>query len=226
MIMENRIFNLIRSLTIYIYSFVFCIRYLPFKQAIKVPIYISSSVRIKQLKKGDIVFECPLRRSLVVIGFEGKAGLVQQRPALLVKNGGKIVFHGETFLIGGTSLYVNDAVLSIGSHVLFNNNGYVSCVRKNISIGDDTLFGWNVVLNTTNGHPVIINGKRSSLDGEIIIGNHVWVCAYASIGKGVEISDGCIISQRSLVLRSQKTPNVLLAGNPAKVVKENVEWCW
>lgn len=224
--MINSIFNLIRSLCIYIYSLVFCIRYLPFKQAIKVPIYISSSVRIKQLKKGDIIFDCPLRRSLVVIGFDGKAGLEQQRPVIFVKNGGKIVFHGEAFLLGGTSLYVNDATLSIGSHVLFNNNGYVSCVRMNIKIGDDTLFGWNVVLNTTNGHPVVIEGKQSELDGEIIIGNHVWVCSYSNIAKGVEIADGCIISQQSLVLRSQKSPKVLLAGNPARVVKNNVEWNW
>lgn len=210
----------------FLYSLCFCLKYLPFKQAIKVPIYISPSVRIKQLKKGDIVFECPMRRSLITIGFEGRSGTEQQRAVISVKNGGRIVFNGSANLLSGTSLVVNDATLSFGSHFLCNTNGYFACTRRNITIGDDTLFGWNVFLNTTNGHPVVIDGKRSELDGEIIIGNHVWICSYVNIAKGVEIADGCIVSQCSLVLRNQLTPNALVAGNPAKIVKENVEWNW
>lgn len=208
----------------YIYSLLFCLRYLPFKQAIKVPIYISPSVRIKQLKKGDIIFNCPLRRSLATIGFEGNVGLNQQRATIVVKNDGKIVFHGSAIILGGTSLSVQGAMLSLGDNFICNTNCFISCVRKNITIGNDTIFGWNVVLNTSNGHPVFIDGRRSVLDDEITIGSHVWICSYANISKGVEIADGCIVAQNSLVLRNQLTSNALIAGNPAKIVKENVDW--
>lgn len=188
------------------------------------PIYISPSVRIKQLKKGDIILNCSLKRSLIQIGFEGTYGLEQQKSVIFVANGGKIVFNGAASILAGTSMLINGGTLSIGHKFVCNDNCYLFCRDRNITIGDYTIFGWNVVLNTFNGHPVKIGGEKKEIKGDIKIGNHVWLCSYCHVGKNVTIADGCIVSQNALVTSDQLIPNSLIAGSPARMIKENVEW--
>ncbi|GAB4187465.1 MAG: colanic acid biosynthesis acetyltransferase WcaF [Phycisphaeraceae bacterium] len=52
----------------------------------------------------------------------------------------------------------------------------------------------------------------------ITIGNGVWVCADAFIGPGVTIGDNVVVGARAVVVKDVE-PGVVVAGNPAKVVK-------
>ena len=58
----------------------------------------------------------------------------------------------------------------------------------------------------------------------IYIGNHVWIGAWARLCKDVYIPDGCIIGMGSIVTKKFTKKNSIIAGNPAKVVKEDVNW--
>ena len=42
--------------------------------------------------------------------------------------------------------------------------------------------------------------------------------------KGVTIPDNSIVATGSIVTREFKDKNVLIAGNPAKIIKEGVDW--
>lgn len=66
-----------------------------------------------------------------------------------------------------------------------------------------------------------INGKNPV--APISIGNHVWIGTNAIILKGVDIGDGAVVAAGAVVTRSVP-PRCIVAGNPAKIVKENVEW--
>lgn len=46
----------------------------------------------------------------------------------------------------------------------------------------------------------------------------------AVVCKNTKISDGCIIGVNSVVTKSVDKENVVLVGNPAKIVKKDVEW--
>lgn len=55
------------------------------------------------------------------------------------------------------------------------------------------------------------------------IGNKVWIASGAMILRGVTIGEGAIIAAGAIV--SKDVPaRCMVAGVPAKVVKENVYW--
>jgi len=61
------------------------------------------------------------------------------------------------------------------------------------------------------GHP--------SCKGDIIIENDVWIGATATIMSGVRIGNGAIVAAGSVVSKDVP-PYAIVAGNPAKIVKE------
>ena len=61
-------------------------------------------------------------------------------------------------------------------------------------------------------------------DKSIIIGNHVWIGCRTLILKGAEIGDGCIVGANNLINKKFNFSQVVLGGNPAKVVKKSVKW--
>ncbi|KQM65066.1 hypothetical protein ASE75_08455 [Sphingomonas sp. Leaf17] len=58
----------------------------------------------------------------------------------------------------------------------------------------------------------------------IFIGDRVWVGEGAYINKGVSVGNDCIVGARSVVTKRFTVNNAVIAGNPARVVKENVQW--
>lgn len=53
----------------------------------------------------------------------------------------------------------------------------------------------------------------------IYIGRGVWVCAQAFIGPGVTVGDNALVGARAVVTRDVP-PGMMVAGNPAKIVRQ------
>jgi putative colanic acid biosynthesis acetyltransferase WcaF len=53
----------------------------------------------------------------------------------------------------------------------------------------------------------------------VTIGSGVWICAGAFIGPGVTIGDNSIVGARAVVVKDVP-PGVIVAGNPARIVKK------
>ncbi|WP_434640817.1 DapH/DapD/GlmU-related protein [Thermoanaerobacterium thermosaccharolyticum] len=75
----------------------------------------------------------------------------------------------------------------------------------------------------TDFHYVIENGNKKINTDDIIIGDHVWIGSNVSILKGVRIENNSIIAANTVVTKDIPQ-NCLVAGNPAKIVKENISW--
>ncbi len=58
----------------------------------------------------------------------------------------------------------------------------------------------------------------------IEIGRHVWIGRDVKVGKNVRIADNSIVGWGSIVTRRFDEPNVIIAGNPAKVIKRGINW--
>ena len=103
----------------------------------------------------------------------------------------------------------------------FINEGVeITCASK-ITIGEGATIARDVVIRDYDGHTIEQLGYE--IAKPIIIGKHVWIGNRAMILKGVTIGDGAIIAAGSIVTKDVPT-GAVVAGVPAKVVKEDVKW--
>ncbi|EFG8312911.1 acyltransferase [Escherichia coli] len=95
-----------------------------------------------------------------------------------------------------------------------------------ITIGEDCMFSRDIVIRSGDSHSIIdlTTGERINKAKSVIIGKHVWMGYGVNIGKGAVIKQNTIIGMGSYVNKEFTRGNVILAGTPAKIVKENVIW--
>lgn len=88
-----------------------------------------------------------------------------------------------------------------------------------IYVGDQVLFGPNVVIATAN-HPLepTLRAKGYQYNKDVHIGENVWIGANAVIVPGVTIGRNTIIGAGSVVTKDIPE-NVIAAGNPCRVLR-------
>ena len=107
--------------------------------------------------------------------------------------------------------------ISIGENV-FINSGCCFQDQGGIEIGNNVLVGQQVVIATLN-HDLAPNRRANMLPAPVKIGNNVWVGAHATILAGVTIGDNSVVAAGAVVTKDVPA-NVVVAGVPAKVIKE------
>lgn len=146
-----------------------------------------------------------------------------RKTEITLADNAQLTLHGDVILYEGVGVRLTSgATLSIGNHTYVNRSASIDCTQE-ITIGDYCAISDNVQILDSDFHPIIYNGKKSAMSKPVHIGNHVWIGRSAIILKGVTIGDGAIVGAGSIVTRDVP-PGCLVAGNPARVIKENVEW--
>jgi acetyltransferase-like isoleucine patch superfamily enzyme len=137
--------------------------------------------------------------------------------------------NAELIVNGNFDFYYNCNICIFEGGRLELGSGYanygtqIRC-SENIKIGNDVAIANNVVIMVSDFHTIYLDdGKKKSPSLPVEIGNNVWIGREAIILKGVVIGDGAIIAAKSVVTKNVP-PKTLVAGNPAKVIKENVRW--
>ena len=124
----------------------------------------------------------------------------------------------------GTTLRCDkNAVIELGKNFYCNKNCHIRSAER-IKIGDECSLGWNVQINTDDGHSILHDGKLVNRIGSIDIDNHVWVTSNTIITKNVKIAEGCIVAQGAVVSKSIMESKSLVGGVPAKIIRTCVEW--
>ena len=91
-------------------------------------------------------------------------------------------------------------------------------------VGQDCMFAYNTLIYNTDGHSILQDGVIINRATECNIGNHVWVGMDACVLKNSIIPEGCIIGKSAIVSKKFSEKNVVIVGNPAKIVKRNIIW--
>ena len=109
-------------------------------------------------------------------------------------------------------------LLTMGRHSMISDGATIYNLGP-VTIGDHTVISQDVYVCA--GTHDYTRSNLPLLRPPIAIGSGVWICAGAFIGPGVTISDNSIVGARAVVMKDVP-PGVVVAGNPAKVVKARI----
>lgn len=222
----NRIENFLYNRTSIISSIIFNFHYLPFKQAIKLPILLHNPIfhRLRKGRcsifslKGKIIIDCDnVTQGMIRLGYILTTSHHDQ--GFIWANEGTVVFRGKTKISQSCSIR-NAGVLEFGDDVLINSNSKIICFYH-ISMGNSVRFSWDSLVCDTNFHPMkkVVTGEKIKPYAEVIIGNNVWIGQKCLILSGTKLDDGCIISGGTIVTKRLKTePMSIVVGSQAAVV--------
>lgn len=131
----------------------------------------------------------------------------------------KLIVHGDfKFFYGADIICFKGACLELGNGSFINCDSKIRC-HEHISIGTNCAISHDFTIMDSDAHA--IDGKIGT--APIHIGNHVWIGTRVTVLKGVTIGDGVIIAAGSIVTRDVPA-NCMVAGVPAKIIREKVEW--
>lgn len=118
-------------------------------------------------------------------------------------------------------VYPNAQLIIEGGYM--NSQSQIRCMEK-IVIGEQCAIARNVIIMDYDAHDIYYeDGKTNKKTSPIIIGNHVWIGVGATILKGVTIGDGAVIGAGAVVT-SDVPSNCIVAGVPARIIKNNIKW--
>ena len=118
--------------------------------------------------------------------------------------------------------------LIIGENFSVNGASFIITERpeQTLKIGNDCMFSREILIRTSDAHSLYCNDKKELLnpDNNIEIGDHVWIGQKATILKNTKIANNSVVGACSIVNKEFNEQNVIIAGNPAKIVKHNINW--
>jgi len=134
--------------------------------------------------------------------------------------------HNVKLQIGFENSPVDNCCITIGNKTSINGSSLLLGEdNSEIKIGKECMFSFDVEMSCSDTHAILDEQGNLINRGEsIIVGDHVWVCKNATIMKNTKIPNGCIVAQGSIVTKKFEKENSVIAGNPAKLVKENIRW--
>ena len=87
-----------------------------------------------------------------------------------------------------------------------------------VEIKADCVISSNVTFITHDHSINKVTNQGSNLFGRIVVGNNCFVGQNATLLYGVELADNIIVGSGSVVTKSFKENNIIIAGNPAKKI--------
>lgn len=172
---------------------------------------------ILDLKKGSKIL---IHNGFLRVGVEYN---LPQRTVLEIGENGSLIVNGRASFMKGSKIVIdNNAIFQIGNNSYVNEHSKIKCSSK-ITIGNNCAIAWNVNIIDTNVHRVITNGEESIITEDVFIHDNVWIGLNSIILKGVSIGEGSVIGAGSVVTKSIPKHS-LSAGNPCKVIKQNIIW--
>lgn len=132
----------------------------------------------------------------------------------------KMKVNGNFYVYYDTDISVfENGYLELGSGFC-NSSVKIRC-KNYIKIGNNVAIAHDVTIMDSDSH--CVDYQLYKMTKPVFIGDHVWIGTRATILKGVTIGNGAIVAAGSVVTKD--VPECcMVAGVPAKIIKENVKW--
>lgn len=142
-------------------------------------------------------------------------------------NNNRIVIGSHSSGIGLRLCMENDNnQILLGEHFTVGPNTELAVIEgTSIEFGNDCQLSANITLRTGDSHSITdLRGRRTNPSKSIKIGNHVWIGNTVLVFKGTRVGDNSIIAGGAVVGGKTFPEHCIIGGNPAKVIKEDVNW--
>jgi len=124
-----------------------------------------------------------------------------------------------------------NANISIGKNSFIGDSSVISAER--IEIGDDVLISWGCTIVDHDSHSVNFQKRKNDVKDwfcnrkdwanvirqPVVIGDKSWIGFNSIVLKGVTIGEGSIVGAGSVVTKDVP-PYTIVAGNPARIIRE------
>ena len=148
-----------------------------------------------------------------------------------IKNNCHLEIGRDSIIEGSIAFDKEGARIKIGERVFLG--GTMLVCAENIEIGDDVLISWGCTIVDHNSHAVgwkarsedVNNWFNGIKDWNAVQTSPIKICARSWLGfnvivlKGVTIGEGAVIGAGSVVTKDVP-PYTIVAGNPARVIRE------
>lgn len=139
---------------------------------------------------------------------------------------------GEGCVVRSRVVFERERVrISVGDRC-FIGKGVISSAES-VEIGNDVLISWGVTITDHNSHSLKFSERQRDVREwrgsaknwlgvkieKVVIQDRAWIGFNAIILKGVTIGEGAIVGAGSVVSKDVP-PFTIVAGNPARVVRE------
>lgn len=166
--------------------------------------------------------------------------ILGKSPIIKAPKNGKIII-GDNVVLNSDFINSNTSLTTVVKFVTGINgtirigdncdlNGTCMVAYEEIEIGNNCQFASSSIISDTDFHPIDKEARIAQMQGlpfshslvnkkKIKIGNNVWIGWGTVILKGVTIGDNSIVAAGAVVV-NDVPENVIVAGNPARVVKK------
>lgn len=161
-----------------------------------------------------------VRGALKKLRFDGCGKLLRvEKGVRILKKNGSITVGDRVLLHRYAKLSAYGGKIEIGSNTYIGDRTEIHA-GKSVKIGNGVNIAWDCNILDRDYHAF-------ESDKEVVksveIGDHVWIGARCIVLKGVKIGKGAVVAAGSVVTKDVPE-GCLVGGNPAKVIRENINW--
>lgn len=151
----------------------------------------------------------------------GSISIKSSESLIDIKSTKKVNIFVSTIFQTGQKLLIDEDTIIHGAHIFLHEKD------ASVIIGKDCLFSSNITIWATDGHAILDNDTGEILNSiakPIIINDHCWCGHSVFMTKNAGLASNSVIAGGSVVTKTFEKENIIIAGNPAKIVKENIIW--
>lgn len=128
---------------------------------------------------------------------------------------------GKDLEIFGTPTFIAPNNIEMGDSITLNDKCLLNATESLIKLGNNITISNDakIIAATLDIKDFIPKKHKHHIKKNINIGDNTWICAGAIILPGVTIIGNCVIAAGAVLTKDVLEQNVVVAGNPAKVVK-------
>lgn len=142
----------------------------------------------------------------------------------ILGNNNRLIIRKDCFMGGALELIGDGNVIEIGQSSKCGSANIFAHHGTSIHIGDGCLFSDQIQIRTTDSHSILDeHGKRINPEKNIVLEDRVWLGRGVTVLKGSHIESDVVVGTMSVVSKRVRK-NTLVAGTPARVIRENITW--